>query len=403
MNKKKNLALLLPCLYGGGAERVASILSQYFYDRGYNIYIFTYFVNRKIDYNFCGKIIKLNRFDNGRSIGESVFPQLLQLRRLVEMSRRMHKLKIKYKIDISISFMEEFNLMNILSQTKDKVFIRVCTILSARKEEVHGQLYLNKTFLKMVYNKANAMILMTDYCKHDMIQNYGIRKEIISIIENPLLPILNNQHLSQNWIYGENVIISVARIEEVKQQQHLIRIFGKITKEIPNARLLLVGLDTSAHARYLKHLTKELKLMDSVIFIGQTNEVNYYLKNSKVFVLTSKTEGFPNSMLEAMALGVPVISVDCPGAPREILAPGTKYTGKLKEVEYVENGILTPALDGEKYNASDRLTKEEEKLKESITELLNSHISKKRYTEIAVNTINKYDIGVIGKKWEILF
>lgn len=413
MNKKR-IAILLPVLWGGGAERVASILSQYLDKKGYSVYIFTYSINKAKDYSFLGKIIKIENRpitvleeDKKKSRVRTLQYELQQILRLLTMQKKVRDLKKKYKIDISISFMEEFNLINILSRVNDQVLIRVCTILSEREIEMKGNFYYNKNLLHFLYNRANKVIVMTKYCKNDLVKHYGIQTSKIKIIKNPVLSkdnkIENHSTLKKEWYYGDYVVISLGRIHEIKQQQHLIRSFKVLQSKIAEAKLLLVGMGMGEHTHYLKKLVNALDLKESVIFTGQQQNVDYYLKNSKVFVLTSKTEGFPNSMLEAMVHGVPVVAVDCPGAPREILAPNTHYSGKLTNIEYAEYGVLVPALDGQKYQANDSLTHAEIKLEEAMEMLLCNESLNQQYRIKAGEEMKKYATDRIGHQWEKSF
>lgn len=397
----KKIAILLPVLYGGGAERVASILSQYFYEKNYKVYIFTDLpVNKKRDYDFKGMIVPLKiQVDFPQN---KILTQLMQFYQLVLKVKKVKYFKKKYNIDFSISFMEEYNLVNVLSKVKDKTFIRVCTILSARKDEFVDSIYYYPKILKHVYNKAHKVIVMTDYAKNDLVQNYGIKSKQIQIIPNPLLLKIKNEN-QKVWEYGSKAIVTVARLEKVKQQQHIIRSFSEVLNKQPDAKLIFVGNGSGKYVEYLKKLIKELNIEQSVFLVGGQKNVEFYLANSRAFVLTSKTEGFPNSMLEALEVGIPIISSDCPGAPREILNPSMKSDIKIDKIIYGEYGILIPNLDGKKYSAKEQLTKEEEYLKIAMEEILSSPESENKYRNVAKVKMKAYAVDTIGKNWEILF
>ena len=400
----KRIAILLPVMYGGGAERVASILSQYFYEKKYLVYIFTDLPsNKKRDYEFKGKIVPLKiQVEYPQN---NILKQVMQIYQLLLKVKKVKALKKQYGIDISISFMEEYNLINVMSKVKDKTFIRVCTILSVRKEEFTGNIYYHPKILKFIYNRACKVIVMTNYAKNDLVQNYGIYAKQIQIIPNPLfLENKKEKRESQEiWEYGSKAIVSVARLEEIKQQQHIIRSFSKALINQPDAKLVFVGNGSGKYIEYLKKLIKELKIEQSVNLVGRQKNIEFYLTNSKAFVLTSKTEGFPNSMLEALEVGIPVISSDCPGAPREILHPGMKPETKVEQIVYGEYGILVPHLDGKKYSAKEVLTKEEKYLQIAMEEILSSSELENKYRNIANDNMKKYAVETIGNDWEILF
>ena len=121
-------------------------------------------------------------------------------------------------------------------------------------------------------------------------------------------------------LFSFPVVINVARLEEQKGQEYLIRSFVRIKKEIPLTKLVILGEGHLEHK--LRDLAKGLGLEQDVVFLGWQKNPFKFLAYSKVFVLSSLWEGFPNTLLEAMALGLPVISTDCPSGPNEIIKHG---------------------------------------------------------------------------------
>jgi len=334
--KKKNIALLLPSLSYGGAERVASELSQFFTREGHNVFVFT--ENKRASYIFHGKVI-------GFKVKKTNFELLKEISDLYFLSKELGHLKKKFNIDIAISFMEQYNLANILSKNTEKVIARVCTTLSARKD-LKG-LYYNKFVLKCIYNRADKIVVLTKYSKNDLIKNYRIKKNILEVIPNALIS--REFDSSIPWKYGTKTILSVGRLHPIKQQWILIDVIKRVVKVIPEAKLLLVGCDTSEYGKKLKKYIKKQKMGDSVIFTGHVENVEYYMYNSRIFLTTSVTEGFPNVVIEAMNQGLPIISTDYPGPPRDILGVSLhRIYGKygivvpminesIKDIKYQEN------------------------------------------------------------------
>ena len=162
----------------------------------------------------------------------------------------------------------------------------------------------------------------------------GISKDLISIgIPESLIVVINNpvdineiktksmeQH-SHPWFSDESqkVIIAVGRLIEAKGFDKLIQAFSRIVPEIP-VRLLILGegpLETS-----LKNLSKELGVSGYIDFMGYIENPYSYLAKSDLFALSSNWEGFVSVLLEAMALGIPVVANDCWTSPGEILKDG---------------------------------------------------------------------------------
>ncbi|MCD7724856.1 MAG: glycosyltransferase [Clostridiales bacterium] len=328
-----NIALILPALWGGGAERAASELSYHLAKKN-TLYIFTRY-KTKNDYPFCGTIIKLS------SLGSLKQTYISDAIKIYSEAKQLANLKERYNISVSISFMEEMNIPNILSKGKDRVIASVRTTLSGRKD-LQG-LYYNKVFLNFVYNRADAVVVLSRYGKADMIRSYGIKRELLKIIPNHIRQMKDVKEEGE-WNYGNKVILSIARISEVKQQQLMVECLEQIKEKVPEAKLLLIGNNATPYASRIAKYVKEKRLGDAVKFIGQVDNVTYYLQHSKVFINLSKAEGFPNAVLEAMTEGVPVVALDAPGANREILAPEIRQK-HIEKAVHGKYGVLCPCCD----------------------------------------------------------
>ena len=148
--KKKNIALLLPVLSGGGAERVASELSRFLGREGHNVFVFT--EKRYTDYEYAGRIVLLKPGKIQSQIGKDAGD-------LYCLAREIKRKKKEFGIEVAISFMEQYNLANILSKRNEKVIIRICTTLSARKD-LTG-FYHNRIVLNMLYNRADEIVVLS--------------------------------------------------------------------------------------------------------------------------------------------------------------------------------------------------------------------------------------------------
>ena len=306
-----NIALLIQTLGGGGAERVAQIIGDYYVGQGHNVYYFLGDTAVRQVYSVKGKVVNTGIKS---CIAGNVLGNVQIWERLVKASFRMRWYKSKYKIDTAISFMEEFNYINILSKGKEQVITRICTVLSAEGEWITP--LFSWQFVHFFYPRADKIVVMSVYVKEDMNKNFGIPMNKIAKIPNPVSDIDTNIP-NRKWSYGNKVIITVGRLSAEKQQERLIRAFSYVHAHDEEAVLLILGIGPKE--RDLKFLTRKYGLEKNVIFAGYKNNVAYYLKNSSFFVLTSKLEGFPNAMLEAMSFGLPVITTDSPGGCGEII------------------------------------------------------------------------------------
>lgn len=382
----KNIALIIYSLKGGGAERVASLLSKKLSEK-YNIYLIV-FNSDDIAYEYNGKLIDLDIKSSNNII--------TKIKNIFLRVNAVKNIKKKYNIDTSISFLGSSNLINILSKINDKIIISIHSYKSKRRNNFYERLF---NLTSKLYNKSDEIITVSEGIKEDLISNFNIKKEKIKVIYNPIdLDIIQNQRFEDkdiNMSYPS--IINMGRLNDAKGQWHLIRAFTKVLKDIPNAELYILG--EGKLRPYLEKLIHDYNLKENVFLLGFKKEPFKYIKKSDLFVLTSLYEGFGNVLVEARASNIPIISTDCKSGPREILAPNTK-SEEIKSARFEEYGILVPVCDGEKYNSTDNLTKEELILADTIIKTLKDKDLLYKYKEISDKNIEKYTLPVIIKEWE---
>jgi len=384
-----NIAILISTLSNGGAERTAAEISKYFSNNGHKVYIFTEHQKHEM-YDFQGEIIKLKCLGENYSNFQSWHGTIYGL---LKRASEVRKLKIQYKIDVSISFMELYNMINILSRTSDKVIVRICTVISAYNHDT--KLY-DARLIKYLYNKANCVITISHYGMRDMIDGYGIKKKNIKVIPNSI-ETFKEQNINDEWEYGDNTIISLARVCSEKQQNLLVEIFAKVKCRVQDAKLILVGNAEGEYAVSVQRTVQRLGLTRDVIFKGHVNNVKYYLKHSKLFVLLSKVEGFGNATIEALSVGIPVMCMDSPGASREILAPHTRVKN-LDKIDFAEYGILVPFVN-ENVNTSIK-SERKEMICRAIVVVLNNDNLRSNYSKKGKKRAVLFDINRIGKMWD---
>ncbi|MBN2396318.1 MAG: glycosyltransferase [Candidatus Atribacteria bacterium] len=360
--KKINIAIIIPRFSGGGAERTVSKLSFYLPGNRFEKYI-VIFDAGEMKYEYEGHLVNLNL-----KASHSVPGKLIQLmKRIVKLK----KVKQQFQIQISVSFLNNANIVNILSRVGDNI------ILSIRNDPTKSiQTFYRKIqnfLLKIFYKRADLLIAVSKGVQDHLIKNYQINPNKTRVISN-FVDLAQIRDLSAQEIeleledlFQQPVIISVGRLTKQKGQWHLIRAFKKV-KEI-FSELKLVFLGEGELESYLKELVHKLNLEKEVYFLGFQQNPFKLIARSKFIVLSSIYEGYPNVLIEAMACGIPVISTDCDSGPREILAPDTNFKIRTKTIEYAKYGILVPALSGYFLRAELPLTKEENLLAESMIAL----------------------------------
>ena len=387
-----NIAILIPELGGGGAERVSQIVGDYYVEKGHNVYYFLADMAVRQVYTVKGKVIHTGI----KSCTENnSFGYMQVFAKLMKSSFKMRKLKKKYKIDVAISFMEEFNYINILSKGTEKVITRICATLS-QTEELTGILY-DKYVVRFFYNRADRVIVLCDYAKDDMYRNYRVARKKMVKVPNPAL-IIDICGLEKEWEYGDKVIVAVGRLGWQKQHERIIRALSYVNAHDKAAKLLILG--AGPNEAFLKRTSTKYGLEDRIIFTGFRSNIAYYLKNSKVFVMASKGEGVPNSMLEAMACGLPVVTTDSPGGCGELVGK-KKISEACSDIQYCPYGILTPHISG-KVQLDSELEKEELLLGQAMLELLSNEQLYEKYSRRSLKRASMYNIERVMKKWDKL-
>jgi glycosyltransferase involved in cell wall biosynthesis len=176
------------------------------------------------------------------------------------------------------------------------------------------------------YPRADGVIAVSNGVADDLVNNVGLPRSCIKVIYNPVVP-ANLATLMQipaehPWLKdpgGPPVVLGVGRLERQKDFPTLVRAFARMSKH-RSCRLIILG--EGSQRGVLTSLIYELGIADSVSLPGHVPNPYAYMARSALFVLSSRWEGFGNVLAEALAVGIPVISTDCPSGPREILKDG---------------------------------------------------------------------------------
>lgn len=200
-----------------------------------------------------------------------------------------------------------------------------------------------KLVLPKVYAGADAIVAVSEGVSRDL-RSMGIADTRVCVIHNPIdVPRLHRLAQSGPVPFGDDrrpYVIALGRLTVAKDQATLLRAYATCHLR-ESHRLVIVGEgDQRAN---LEHLAKECGVSDRVLFTGAMVNPYRVLAGAALLVLSSRWEGLGNVLLEAMALGVPVVSTDCRHGPRELLGGG-RY-GRLAPVGDV--GALAHAMDAE--------------------------------------------------------
>ena len=387
---KKKILFIIPYLIGGGALKTVSNLSKEFLKK-YDVTVVGIYGSEK-KFDFDCNLIDLN-MHHQKNIFKK-FKDFLYIRKKIKM------IKEHDNFAFSISFLVIADFVNVLTKSKNKEK----TIISIRN--IESIEYKNKWYrrfqVKYSSKKADYIIAISKEVEDDMINNFGVKKNKIRTIYNPCILNHSNNDIDDSLIEPDKTVITLGGLKNQKGQWHLIRAFSRVVEKIPNAKLLIFGKGDLKD--YLEELIKQMKLSKNVFLMGYIIGPYEYVKKSNLFVFSSLFEGLGNAMMEALKCGVPVISTDYTSGAREILAPRTNYKIKIKDkIDFAEYGILVPVCDGNKYESTNPLTKEEILLADAIYKVLIDKNVNKKYSIQSKKRANDFDIKNISNQWYELF
>lgn len=351
-------------LRGGGAERVLTVLANEM-SKESEVSILTihndddyYEVNSKI-HRLCIDNKKRDRNAIIANKMRKISP--LRIKKLISIIRRE-------KPDVVITFLPLPSLYITLAKTIDKYVKKVPVILSERGDP--NKEYRNKLIAllaKKLYKEANGFVFQTKDAED------FFRKSISDnsiIIENPV----NGDFLNHSVVEKRrDVIVSCGRLEKQKNFELLINAFSDIESKFPNYTLEIYG-EGSKRDELLKYIRK-INLDEKIILKGRVDNLADSIYDAKLFVLSSDYEGMPNALMEAMALGLPCISTDCPiGGPKALIKNG-------------KNGILVEVNN-------------KEQLSSSMSKVLSDPVLFLKLSENGMIKVKKYTAKNVAEKWK---
>ncbi len=331
--RREGIALFLPSLRGGGAERVMLNLAQGFVKRGFHVDL----VLAKAEGAYLSEVPPEVRIVNLKASRV-----LWSLPGLIRYLRREQP-------RVMLSALSHANLVALwaraVARVKTRLVVSEHNTLSISTEGTPGmRAKLIPWLAKQFYPAADAIIAVSEGVAQDLIAQTGLPREKVRVIYNPVItPALfakAKEPVEHPWFQNERkpVILGVGRLTEQKDFATLLRAFALVREKYP-ARLMILG--EGEDRPKLEALARQLQLEEDVALPGFVSNPYKYMRRATVFVLSSRWEGLPTVLIEALALGTPVVATDCPSGPREILEEGR--WGQLVPVGDVE--ALAAALN----------------------------------------------------------
>lgn len=310
---RPDVSCFLPALHGGGAERVVLDLASTWAATGRSI-----------------EIVVASRSGELRAAtppGVTVID--LGCRRTVAAIVPLARYLRRRRPRALLSTLEHANVTAVLAAClgpRTRVVLREANTASRDLMPTGARSHALLWLMRRTYRRADAVIAVSEGVASDLVHHIGVRRERITIIANPVLTdrvwagaATRPEH---PWFAPDEppVIVGVGRLTPQKGFDSLIRAFAEARRHAA-CRLLILGEGELRDA--LRTEASTLGVSDDVALPGFVDNPFPYLAYAGSFALTSRWEGLPNALIQALALGTPVVATDCHSGPAEVLEGGT--------------------------------------------------------------------------------
>jgi glycosyltransferase involved in cell wall biosynthesis len=331
------IAIFAPSMAGGGAERGALKLAEGLVRRGFDVDL-------------------VLATAEGPRLGEipaAVRVVDLGARRVVGSLPALVRYLRREKPEGLASVLDHANVVALWARKLGRYSGRVVVIEQNTLSEAarNGKSRRDRMMPRLVrrfYHWADYVVGVSEGVTEDLAQFVSLPAGKLRVISNPIVAPeigeLARAPVDHAWFDGGGpVFVAAGRLRPQKDFPTLLRAFSHVRAKRP-ARLLILG--EGPERERLEALARELELSGDVSLPGATSNPYAYMARSTAFILSSRWEGLPTVLIEAMSCGAPVVATDCPSGPREILAGG-RY-GALVPVGDVQAlaAAMDDALDG---------------------------------------------------------
>jgi len=308
--EKKFITFVLPTLEIGGAEKMTLNLIQGLLNFSYKIDLIL--INAK------GPLLKY--VPKGCNIiNFKLKHTLFSLFKFIKYLRNETPI-------VLISSLTHLNIITIISilisRVKTKLIIMEQANLTSVTKNNNLKVKIVSILAHFLYKRANFIIAVSECVKEDLLKKIlGIENKI-RVIYNPIpnndMFLMSSEPVYHKWFLKKNIpiILSIGRLAKEKNYSTLLQAF-KLVKNVVRCKLVIIG--DGPERENLENLAKNLQINEDLWMPGFDVNPYKYMSKSDIFVLTSIYEGLPNVLIEALALGLPLVSTDCESGPREII------------------------------------------------------------------------------------
>lgn len=390
----KKILLIMPYGSVGGMERLALTFYNHYRSLGYEVKAL--------------KIIKLDsdiiHFGDDELFLSGVdFSGMTMQRRMrfyFSVPLRIRRIIKKYGITHSIAFGDMANVFSSWTRTNE---FKVASMHAVKSIEFENKNFLNKVFkraFRKSYRNFDKVVCISNAIRKDLLANCGYAFDNLEVIYNPHDVAEIRRKSTEDLpaadapLFENEVVLFLGRMSVQKAPWHLVNAFGELQKQRPNAQLVLIGDGSPEVTRHLERQIAQHQI-SNIHFLGRRSNPYQYMARSKVVALSSYYEGTPNVVVEAMALGIPVVSAFTPGITELMRVADAEET---KALTRTEAGIVTPPFFKGRLNIPDTsvVTEEEKIYADALQETLGTDAYTKTLAEHQAALLAKFDLQQVA-------
>jgi len=355
--KKEKICLVVHYLAFGGLARAAANISIALDKMGYNVFIVT--VHKEVHFEYAGTLINMGEFKSEKK------SYLNKIHRFYILHKELKSINVDVFIDLRTrtSFIKEYLINRFIYRSR--------VVYTIRNADYQKYICFNIRNFKKLYERSLGLLTISNWLENEFKNKYNIPN--VNTIYNPINSVEIEQKSLEDIQINSDFIFAVGQMNNaLKGFDDLIKAFA-VSKARENNKLLVIAGGGKLLGSY-KELAKGLDVEKEVIFLGVIDNPFKYYRQADFYVLSSRNEGFPNVILEALSCGCPVVAYDCLSGPSEI-------------IENNKNGLLVKDQD------VDALTT-------AINTFVENSELRDRCSSNAKKTLNGFSFKQIGEEWE---
>lgn len=369
-----NILIFISSLDCGGAERMVANLANHWADKGWQITVLTMSLPASDFYHIdsCVKRISL-----GFAVEKSGHSTAVRAIKSVCRIPTFRKVMRQLNPDVTLSMMSDANVLLGLAGFGFKKMVKIGSV---RCDPFGSEFMGFRAILcKVVYRYLTAVVALTEEAAVWLQRNTSASDVLVipCAVDFPICgksycEIIDTASIVPN---GRRILLSVGRLSKSKGFDLILFVFQRLASRF--AEWVLVILGEGEERRALEDYVRLNDLADRVYLLGRVRNIDHWYKAADLHVLGSRTEGFSNALIEALAYGLPTVSFDCESGPRHIIRHGI-------------DGFLVPAGDVAA-------------LEVALDRLMRDQFLRRKFSARAIDARERFSLEKISFSWESLF